>query len=219
EKGERVLALPEGTVYAGPFGDGLAPVSDGITFRYCDAKGRIVAGAEFDYAGAFCRGAAAVCVGGRWGLVDTRMNSLTPLEYDEILTDENGFCFEYGTAVALKGGKWFFLDSAGTEKGPGYEGAELPASDTGPIAVKVGSLWGFADKDGVIVIEPHYEGAGSFCHGMAPVMKDGLWGFIDENGNPRTEFEYDSAGVFSAGGGSVVRKGNLLFLLMLAKFG
>ncbi len=218
-KGERVLALPEGTVYAGPFGDGLAPFSDGSVYRYCDAKGRIVAGVEFDYAGSFCNGAAAVSFNGKWGLVDTAMNSLTPLEYDCILTDENGFCFEYGTAVALKGGKWYFLDSSGAEKGPGFDGAELPASVTGLIAVKRGSLWGFADREGNIVIEPAYDGAGSFCHDTAPVLRDGRWGFIDGGGNQRTEFEYDSAGVFSAGGGSVVRKGNLLFLLTLAKFG
>jgi len=53
-----------------------------------------------------------------------------------------------------------------------------------PIARRIFALWGYADDEGDIVIEPRYQQAGDFNCGLAPVQerKDGLFGYIDTDG-------------------------------------
>ena len=218
EKGERALALPDGTVEAGPFSEGLAFISDGEKYRYVNTKGEPAGEAEYDYAGSFSHGVAAVCTDGKWGLIDAKMRSVTPLKYDYILTDGNGFCSEYGIIAAKLGEEWLLLDASGREIARGFEEAALPASEDGYIAVKSDGLWGFCDRRGEIVIEPRYEAAGSFCCGLAPVKTPDGWGYVDAAGTPRTGFVYEEAGVFSAGGSSAVREGSFTFLLVIAKY-
>jgi hypothetical protein len=73
--------------------------------------------------------------------------------------------------------------------------------------VKVGSKYGYINREGKIVVPPQYEYAGPFSEGLAPVNIgggnkvdfmgkpfDGVWGFIDEKGdivlNPVYDFVY-----------------------------
>lgn len=217
EKGERALVLPDGTIDAGPFSEGLAYISDGEKYGYVNTKGEPAGSVEYDFAGSFSHGVAAVRAGEKWGLIDTKMRSVTPLKYDFILTDGNGFCSEYGLIAAKLGGEWLLLDASGKEIARGFEEAALPASADGLIAVKSCGLWGFCGREGKIIIEPQYEAAGSFSCGLAPVKTAEGWGYVDESGTPRTGFVYDEAGVFSSGGSSVVRDGSFVFLLVIAK--
>lgn len=49
-----------------------------------------------------------------------------------------------------------------------------------PAAVKQDGRWGFADRNGKLVIDGKYEEAGSFAYGYAAVKQDGKWGVIND---------------------------------------
>lgn len=72
--------------------------------------------------------------------------------------------------------------------------------------------WGFTDKTGKVVIEPQFEGAGSFSEALAPVVIRGKWGFIDKTGRVVIKPEYDMAYEFSEGV-AVAVKGDEGFLI------
>ncbi len=73
-----------------------------------------------------------------------------------------------------------------------------PFSD-GLISVLKGNHWGFADRKGKIVIEPHYESVHHFSEGLAAVRLNDKWGFIDTSGAVVLDFLYDRPGNFSRG--------------------
>ena len=66
-------------------------------------------------------------------------------------------------------------------------------------AVKVGSLWGFVDKSGNLVVEAQYEDAKPFGNGMAAVKIDGLWGYVAVSGRVLIAPTFEDAGCFSSG--------------------
>jgi hypothetical protein len=59
--------------------------------------------------------------------------------------------------------------------------------------------WGFIDKTGTFVISPTFEGATSFCEGLASVRINGKIGFIDKTGTFVIQPQYTNARSFSEG--------------------
>ena len=52
----------------------------------------------------------------------------------------------------------------------------------GLARIQVGTLFGFINTTGAIVIKPQFEGAYDFSEGKARVRKGDKWGFIDLKG-------------------------------------
>lgn len=50
------------------------------------------------------------------------------------------------------------------------------------LIYKVGSKYGYINKEGKIVINPIYDFATNFSDGLAAVKVQGKWGYIDKNG-------------------------------------
>ena len=54
----------------------------------------------------------------------------------------------------------------------------------GLASFKKGNLWGYVNKRGEVVIEPHFASAISFSGGLAIVeLGGGKWAYIDKKGN------------------------------------
>jgi hypothetical protein len=55
-------------------------------------------------------------------------------------------------------------------------------------------LWGFADLDGKIVIEPRFRSVGDFSNGFARASDvKGLWGYIGRAGNEIIPMQFEDA--------------------------
>jgi serine/threonine protein kinase len=75
--------------------------------------------------------------------------------------------------------------------------------------MKVGDEWGYADREGKIIIKPQYKYAGIFRDGLALVAtgKERLnYGYIDESGNYVIPAQFDAATLFSEGIAWVVKE-------------
>ncbi|CAM4359248.1 WG repeat-containing protein [Kerstersia similis] len=69
-----------------------------------------------------------------------------------------------------------------------------------------GHRWGYIDAQGELAIEPRYEDARPFRHGLAAVRENGLWGYIDKSGQWALPPQWEQAGDFSLAGVAVVRE-------------
>ena len=217
-RGNKKLVGDREYQFLGSFGDGLAPAQfDGkygyINSRFDEQK------FEYEFAGSFAYGTAAVKKDGKWALIDTEFNNVTNFEFDNILLDANGFCSLYGVAVVQKGGQYFLFDvEAKKFSDTAFAGAKLAASPDGAMAVKIGDLWGFVDKEGKIVVEAQYDDAHSFSLGLAPAKYDDRWGYINNDNEFVIEAKYFDAKSFSIDGSAAVKTAANWNLIVLCKF-
>lgn len=202
--GNKRLAGDREYTYLGSFGDGLAPAQAVGKYGYIDREFNEYK-FEFDQAGAFANGTAAVEKNGKWALINEKLNPITDFKYDTVLMDDYGFCSSFGAVVVKTGGTYSLVNVEGKELFGGFEAIEMPASETEPVAVMKNGKWGFADRDGKMVIDAVYDQARSFSLGMAPVMIDGEWGYIDQNNKMVIEPQYMDATVFSPDGSAMVK--------------
>ena len=63
------------------------------------------------------------------------------------------------------------------------------------LAVRRMGRWGFADRRGMLVIEPRFEAARSFAGEIAPVREKGRWGLIGRTGDTGVEPTYAAMGI------------------------
>ena len=144
-------------------------------------------------------------VGGLWGAVKTTGEILFEPYYDNIwIKDQYFFVFkEYKCGlININGNK--ILDVI-------YDNILSPSENM--IAIKISrkqlkelgktqygdseeSLWGFADLNGDIKIEPTFEEVRRFSAGRAVYKQDGRYGFIDINGKKITPPLYSDAESF-----------------------
>ena len=60
-------------------------------------------------------------------------------------------------------------------------------------------FWGYINKEGEMVVEPKFHGAGNFHEGLAVVKVEWARGYIDREGNYVVEPKYQYAGPFQDG--------------------
>ena len=100
------------------------------------------------------------------------------------------------------GGIWY-----GMRLRPGD--APAPASARGAAlltAVRQDGLWGYADADGVLAVEPAYEEAYAYAAcGLARVKQGGRYGFLDRAGALVIPARYEDARDFTETGHAAVR--------------
>ena len=122
-------------------------------------------------------------------LVD--VESRRPLEFDSLLP------FQQGLAVAIKNGKFFYINKEGARAFPAKEFDFAHSFSEGLASVRRDDLakdscWGFIDAKGDCQIDFGFRLAGSFSNGLAPIVvtrtkHSASGGYIDPNGKMKIE--------------------------------
>lgn len=203
---------------AEPFSEGIAAVSlDSV--GYIDENDNIIIKHKYDIGLPFHNSAAAVSKNNRWGFADKKGNEITPMKYawtieyheeiglpdgyvnfngNEIMPFRYGqyYTFNEGFAPAIyPDGNMVYIDKSGKEiikNAGGYfnEGRGL---------IYKKDKYGFANKNGEIVIACKYKNAYNFTEGYAAVMINNKWGFIGKSGKTVIPFSYSSVYGFNEG--------------------
>lgn len=191
----------------GFLGENKIPVKYNGKYHYCDFEFKELFG-EFDYAGSFSGGIAAVMNGGKWFFINDQGQKINEQTYEEIVLDRKGIGVRNGVAFVKKNGKYMLVDTAGNKIGnESWDNVDAFTSDQ-PAAVFNGKKWGFVNNKGEIVVAYKYSSARSFSNGYAAVAEKDLWGFINEKGEVIIDYSYKDALYFSKRGTVFVTKGN-----------
>lgn len=75
--------------------------------------------------------------------------------------------------------------------------------------------WGFADKDGNVIIEAKYDEARSFSNGLAAVREGETWGYINAENETAIEFAFTDCKDFNNHGCSFAKDGEEWVLIKL----
>lgn len=159
------------------FTENLGAVMEDSLWGFIDREGQYVISPQFARAEPFSEGLASVKVDGLYGYIDRNGEmAITPAFH-------NARFFAMGFAPVESQGRWHFIDREGQIAIPGeFDLAESFATCCGLAAVQIGSLWGFMDTLGTMVIAPQYEDVRAFTiHGnlpMAQVKTDHHWAWI-----------------------------------------
>jgi hypothetical protein len=184
-------------------------------FGFKDSFGSVVIQPRYDGVSDFMEvGLSRVKMNNKYGFIDKHGMDVIPITYDYAakffhrgLVAVNIGCAppSYESLSMLlgnlaMGGKWGFLDKAGTEVTP------IKYDDVGAlfleglVQVKVKEKWGFIDTTGTEVITVRYDDVRYFCDGSAEVKLNGKWGFIDKYGKEIIPIEYDKVSSNCSGG-------------------
>jgi hypothetical protein len=175
-------------------------------FGYIDRTGKLTIPYQFEVAGPFREGLAAVVFGGRC-YVEARNDSPRYMSLGgvHLLSSDELDAFIAGTAAMSSPGVPPFI----TERcGEGFidktgkivfrlQGAR--DFSEGLAAVEDLGKWGFIDRNGTFRVSLQFEDARSFCNGLAPARVDGKWGYIDSAGQWKIRPEFKEADEFSDG--------------------
>ncbi|EMB45539.1 MULTISPECIES: WG repeat-containing protein [Treponema] len=135
--------------------------------------------------------------GNKYGLVDEKNTSITPLQYDEM----DYFTYPDKIIWAKENGKWGALNYKGKTVIPFvYDSIKRPHSSlhfpTRLYAVESKGRWGFVDKDNKTIVPFIYDDANAFFSSY-PVMdytevkKDNKWGAVNKEGKLTVPIIYD----------------------------
>jgi hypothetical protein len=150
----------------------LIPVRKNSKWGFININGKIAIEPHFDYALTFSEGLAGVQIMNKWGYIDSTGQIIIQPQFDDIPGN-----FKEGIARISK-----------FDKNPAlYQDSEL---------IITGSRFGYADREGKIVIEPQYRQAYDFSEGLAAVMRIDKYGYIDKEGERVTDFIFDHAESF-----------------------
>jgi len=131
----------------------------------------------------FSEGLAPVQVEEKWGYINQKGEIVIKPQFDA------AFAFRDGLAHVAVEAK--LVEERGMWHRPIYE------------LVKGRSLlnakWGYIDKKGTFVIQPHFADAARFSEGRAVVMQGRKCGYIDKTGKPVTPFIFDDGQDYSEG--------------------
>lgn len=176
---------------------------DGL-YGYVATSGAVAIEPQFDYAGRFFEGLAAVrAMDGNWGYINTSGSFAIAPAY--------GHASHFGQGLGLveKDGKFGFVNPQGEMViKPQFDGGGSFAD--GLASVLIGDKWGYIDTRGKAVIKPQFDGAEDFYEGLARIctVPEGekcfrsdnrKFGFIDQSGEIVIPAEFDYAEHFSEG--------------------
>lgn len=132
---------------------------------------------QYDGAGNFSEGLAAVKMEDKWGFIDHEGTIVIPPQKVDSVS-----AFKEGMAAVQLDGKYGFIDRTGAMViKPVYD--EVKNFSEGLAAVtKDYKYWGFIDKSGNIVIDFKYKVVSPFYKGQASAYIEGFFGVIDRTG-------------------------------------
>ena len=129
----------------------------------------------------------------KWGIFNINELKITmPLKYSRIYN------------LKYTGGKSYFkVTTIGGQNGyineEGTEFFEALSQEQALIPYRKGNLWGLANENKEIILEPQFEETRFLSEGLAAAKKDGKWGYINAKGIIKIPFIYDYVGDFSQG--------------------
>lgn len=188
---------------AGVYSEGLVPIAENGVYRYYNALGDEQFG-QYDYAGTFINGQAAVKQGNTWFLINSKGEKISDRTYEDIILQLDGSHLSNGTMVAKKNGQYhLYVDDK--EIG-NYDDIDI-VTDDNLIAFCQKGKWGFIDLDGIVKISPTYIEAKSFSNGLAAVSDGTYWGFINKEGKLVIDYMFYGADYFNSEGRCMVETG------------
>lgn len=214
-EGNRRLVPEQLVASLGPMVSGHAPVSLDGAFGYMDTELHLQ---EMNYAKtyAFQEEYALAQQDGGWVLLDSNLQVVRSCPFSSVVEDPYGFSSTYGIIIGSNNGLWSLYGPDGEALSSfAAEEIRLPQERNGLLAFRQGSLWGFADQRGNVVIPPSFADAKSFSEGYAAVRIGDKWGYIDDSGTPVIDPVFDEAGPISKEGTAFVRNSAGVNLLKL----
>lgn len=186
------------------FEDKMSVKYDG-KYHYCNSEFKKLFG-DYDYAGTFSGGFAAVMNEGKWFVINAEGKQVSD-NFEEIKVDEKGVAFRNGVAFAKTNGKYILIDTSGKKVGDGsWADVDCFNSDQ-PAAVSNGDRWGFIDATGKLVVDYTYGKARSFSNGFAAVAVQDKWGYIIiDDYSLKIEHQFVDAMDFSRSGTAFVKQ-------------
>lgn len=167
----------------------------------------------------FYNGYAVVLTEKGYALIDTSGKIVGNDNYYKVATDERELATVNERVFFLQGEQWIMTSLDGERIGQdAYEEVKPFYMDNSYAAVKKDGNWGFADKDGNMVIAPQYEDARSFSYGYAVVKKDGKWGLIDSTGKMCIEPKFEDARDMNSKGNLFVKENDIWQLISLYRY-
>lgn len=160
----------------------------------------------WDAATNFSNKIAAVKKGEKWALVNPKGEFLTDYIYTDVKRDKQNFCSRYGLLWVNEGKGYRLMNTELEVVSESIYDDVMCFYEEGLGAVCLNGKWGFADRQGQIVISPAFDAADSFQLGYAPVKKGGLWGYVGEDGKMLIEYAFDEAGGFNQSGSAPVKR-------------
>ena len=140
-------------------------------YGYCDASGALVIPAQFDYAGDFTGGVAAVVQDGRYGVIDQSGAWVLEPGYDFLQISSSGFIL---AAVELEGA--YVFDASGAERAR-YEGIDVYAALAGEgYAVMDPDALQLYDASGALMLKTAPDASVTEGIGGQWIVSDGAWG-------------------------------------------
>ena len=114
---------------------------------------------------------------GLYGYIDAQGETVLPFAY------EVASRFVNGRAWVKQDGLYRLIDRSGNELSDEYWDNVFSEFNRAAYSrVMRNGLWGYADENGAVALQPVYEKATRFNDGLAAVQKDGTWYLIDEHG-------------------------------------
>lgn len=193
----------------------IFPLYNGKNWGFYNLEHEHVFGAYEDVS-SLGNGVAGVKEKGKWHLIDKNGQKLGNGTYDSVVQDEKNIVYRNDRLFVSDGKKMSMIDINGKEVAS-FEDARMFLDST-YSAVRVNGKWGFADKDGKLVIEAKYEDAHSFSNGFAAVCSGGKWGYINLEGRLVIAPQFSDARDFSPSGNAFVMTDGHWELLRLYKY-
>lgn len=135
----------------------------------------------FEDAGAFVNGEAAVKEKGKWRIINKAGEYVSDAAFDDICLNHEDKHMVDNLMAACENGSYSLYDRKNkkvTEES--FEDIDC-ITGNGLIAAKIKGKWGYINNKGELVVQPDFDDAKSFSHGLAGVCKNGKWGIMDDN--------------------------------------
>lgn len=179
----------------------LLPVRIDSAFSYINPQGVIIIKPQFKEASVFRNGLALVQVFGNkplWGFIKEDGTFALKAVYKEatVFSEDIAWVVTENCApkaINMKGDSLFSLKMA--------KSVRIFKDGLSAFSVSVDSAsvnWGFADKNGTIVLKPQFSAVGNFSEGKCAVANiAGEWGYIDRQGKVLINYQYTNANGFA----------------------
>ena len=172
------------------------PVCINGKWKYVNLDGEFLPD-EYEKAGCFKNGKAAVKKDNKWFLIDKNGNQVSD-NYEEIKLDFYGSYLQGNVIIAKNNKRYSIYDTSFKEIG-NFSCENIDAClNNGWIAYEENGKWGFVNTNGETVVEPSYKCAKSFSNGMAAVYNGTEWGFINEQNQLVIDYQFINADYFNS---------------------
>lgn len=198
--------VKRGVIAGGPdklglYADGYCPVAYGDKYALIDLYGETLVD-KLDYASSFQNGYACISRGeGHWSRINTDGKE-KELQVRQIVCDKAGRYICQDRVLAEEDNRYYLYNADLSKKVDGFSCVKADVlTDDGWLAFQdENGKWGYVDMEGKVVIEPKYEDAKSFSHGVAAVCIDGKWGYINYDAQLVVKAQFLSCGYASEKG-------------------